>query len=78
MRSGSDVVKAAALGARAVLSAGADLRALAAAGEAWVRHILEVFRDGIAPTRALLGCPSVAAPDRTYMRVPNDWRDAGA
>jgi isopentenyl diphosphate isomerase/L-lactate dehydrogenase-like FMN-dependent dehydrogenase len=74
VRSGSDVVKAVALGARAVLIGRGYLWPLAAAGEAGVRRILEVFRDGIDSTLALIGCPSIASLDATYVTVPREWR----
>ena len=53
---------------------GADLVwGLAAAGEPGVTSILEMLRDGIDRTLALLGCPSVAALDRSYLNVPPGW-----
>ena len=70
VRRGGDVVKALALGARAVLVGRACLWAHAAAGEAGVRRILEVLRGGVDDTLALLGCPSVAALDRSYVTLP--------
>jgi isopentenyl diphosphate isomerase/L-lactate dehydrogenase-like FMN-dependent dehydrogenase len=78
VRSGSDVVKAVALGARAVLIGRGYLWPLAAAGEAGVRRILEVFREGIDSTLALIGCPSVGSLDATYVNAPKEWRDAGS
>ncbi len=73
VRRGGDVVKAVALGARAVLIGRGYLWAHAAAGEAGVRRILDVFRAGIDDTLALLGCPSVAALDPSYVTVPASW-----
>jgi isopentenyl diphosphate isomerase/L-lactate dehydrogenase-like FMN-dependent dehydrogenase len=70
VRRGADVVKALALGARAVLVGRACLWAHAAAGEAGVRRILAVLRAGIDDTLALLGCPSVAALDASYVTLP--------
>jgi isopentenyl diphosphate isomerase/L-lactate dehydrogenase-like FMN-dependent dehydrogenase len=69
VRRGEDVVKAVSLGARAVLIGRGYLWAHAAAGEAGVRRILEVFRAGIDSALALLGCPSVAALDHSYIRT---------
>ena len=74
IRRGADVVKAISLGARAVLIGRGYLWAHAAAGEAGVRRILEVFRDGIDSTLALIGCPSVSALDASYVSVPASWR----
>jgi isopentenyl diphosphate isomerase/L-lactate dehydrogenase-like FMN-dependent dehydrogenase len=73
IRRGADVVKALALGARAVLVGRAYVWGLAAAGENGVRDILRMFRDGIDRTLALLGCPSVHAVDPSYLDVPTAW-----
>ena len=70
VRRGEDVVKAVSLGARAVLIGRGYLWAHAAAGEAGVRRILEVFREGIDATLALIGCPSVAALDSSFVDSP--------
>jgi pre-mycofactocin synthase len=50
IRRGSDVVKALALGARAVMIGRAYLWGLAAGGEAGVANVLEILRGGIAET----------------------------
>jgi len=55
IRRGSDVVKALALGARAVLVGRAYLWGMAAAGEAGVHNVLEIMRGGIEETLAGLG-----------------------
>lgn len=60
IRRGSDVVKALALGARAVLIGRAYLWGLAARGEAGVRNVLDVLRNGIDSTLLGLGRASVA------------------
>lgn len=72
-RRGIDVVKAIALGARAVLIGRAYIWGLAAGGSAGVERVLAQFRDGIDRTLALLGCPSVSALDRSYVDVPRSW-----
>ena len=59
IRRGSDVVKAIALGARAVLIGRAYLWGMAAAGEAGVRNVLEIIRAGIEETLAGLGRSSI-------------------
>jgi isopentenyl diphosphate isomerase/L-lactate dehydrogenase-like FMN-dependent dehydrogenase len=61
IRRGTDVVKALALGARAVLIGRAMLWALAVDGEAGVRHVLELFRAEIELGLGLLGCCNPAA-----------------
>jgi heme/flavin dehydrogenase (mycofactocin system) len=59
IRRGSDVVKALALGARAVLIGRAYLWGLAAAGEAGVANVLDILRAGIEETLAGLGRASI-------------------
>ncbi|HEV8297008.1 MAG TPA: alpha-hydroxy acid oxidase [Acidimicrobiales bacterium] len=73
VRRGADVAKAVALGARAVLIGRAYIWGLAAAGEPGVARVLEILRDGLERTLALLGCPSVSALDRSYIEVPASW-----
>jgi len=73
IRRGVDVVKAVALGARAVLVGRAYIWGLAADGEAGVERVLAMFKDGIERTLALLGCPSVSALDRSYVDAPRHW-----
>jgi isopentenyl diphosphate isomerase/L-lactate dehydrogenase-like FMN-dependent dehydrogenase len=58
IRRGSDVVKALALGARAVLVGRAPLWGLAYDGEAGARRVLELLRDEIELALALCGCTS--------------------
>jgi len=70
VRRGSDIVKALALGARAVLVGRPYIWALAAGGEESVRQILEVYRRGIDGTLTLLGCPSVQDLNMSYLRLP--------
>jgi isopentenyl diphosphate isomerase/L-lactate dehydrogenase-like FMN-dependent dehydrogenase len=67
IRRGTDVVKALCLGARAVLCGRAYAYGLAAAGEAGVARALEILRADVERTLTLLGCPSVAALDRSYV-----------
>jgi isopentenyl diphosphate isomerase/L-lactate dehydrogenase-like FMN-dependent dehydrogenase len=59
IRRGSDVVKALALGARAVMIGRAALWGLAAHGEAGVGNVLEVLRAGIDETLVGLGRESI-------------------
>jgi len=61
VRRGTDVFKALALGARAVLIGRAYLWGLAADGEAGVSRVLEMLRAELELTMALAGCPAVAA-----------------
>lgn len=59
VRRGSDVVKAVALGARAVMLGRAALWGLAANGEAGVANVLEIVRAGIDETLTALGRASI-------------------
>lgn len=73
VRRGTDVVKALCLGAQAVLVGRAYAYGLAAAGEPGVARSLEILRTDLDRTLRLLGCPSVAALDRSYVDVPAAW-----
>jgi pre-mycofactocin synthase len=59
IRRGSDVVKAVALGARAVMIGRAYLWGMAAAGERGVTNVLEILRSGVSETLLGLGKSSV-------------------
>ena len=59
VRWGSDVVKALALGARAVLVGRPILWGLAAAGEAGAWRVLEILREELSRAMALAGCPTL-------------------
>jgi isopentenyl diphosphate isomerase/L-lactate dehydrogenase-like FMN-dependent dehydrogenase len=63
VRRGSDVVKALALGARAVLIGRAYLWGLAANGAAGVENVLDVLRSGI--DSALMGLGRASVHDLT-------------
>ncbi len=73
IRRGSDIVKALCLGARAVLIGRAYAYGLAAAGQAGVGRALEILRADVERTLRLLGCPSVAALDSSYIDFPESW-----
>jgi len=74
IRRGSDIVKAICLGARAVLVGRAYVYGLAAAGQAGVTRALEILRTDVERTLKLLGCPSIAALDGSYVDVPSRSR----
>jgi pre-mycofactocin synthase len=80
VRRGSDVVKAIALGARAVLVGRAYLWGLAAGGEAGVRNVLELLRAGIDETLVGLGRRSIhdVAPEDLLVPPGFARRPAGA
>lgn len=67
IRRGSDVVKALALGARAVLVGRPYIWGLAAAGEDGARRALEILHDGVRRTLAMLGCQSLAELDESLV-----------
>jgi isopentenyl diphosphate isomerase/L-lactate dehydrogenase-like FMN-dependent dehydrogenase len=68
VRRGTDVLKALALGARAVLIGRAMVWGLAAAGEEGVADVLRLLRDEIELGLALLGCASPADVTRAHVR----------
>jgi len=74
IRRGSDIVKALSLGAKAVLVGRAYAYGLGAAGGPGVARAIDILRTDIVRTLKLLGCPSVRELDRSYVRVPPDWR----
>ena len=69
IRRGSDVVKALALGARAVMIGRAYLWGLAANGQAGVENVLDVLRMGIDSNLLGMGKSSIAelTPDDLVM-----------
>ncbi len=72
-RRGSDVAKALALGARAVMIGRAWAYGLAAAGQPGVERVLALFGDDLDRTLRLLGCASVSELSHSHVRVPQDW-----
>jgi isopentenyl diphosphate isomerase/L-lactate dehydrogenase-like FMN-dependent dehydrogenase len=68
VRRGTDVVKALALGARAVLVGRAALWGLTVNGEAGVRRVLELLRDEVELALMLLGCSSPAEVTGAHVR----------
>jgi 4-hydroxymandelate oxidase len=71
IRRGTDVLKALALGARAVCIGRPYLWALAAAGEDGVRDVLRLLREELSLAMALSGRPTVTAIDRSLVsRTP--------
>ena len=70
IRSGQDVAKALALGARAGLIGKTFLFALAAAGEAGVTQALQIMRNELRVTLALTGTTSVLSAGRHILKNP--------
>jgi L-lactate dehydrogenase (cytochrome) len=73
IRRGSDVVKAMALGARAVMIGRAYLWGLAANGERGVQNVLSILRSGIDEALLGLGKASVHDLTRDDVLVPPDF-----
>jgi isopentenyl diphosphate isomerase/L-lactate dehydrogenase-like FMN-dependent dehydrogenase len=73
IRQGSDVVKAVALGARAVLIGRPYVLALGANGEAGVRAVLELFSTQVDRCLGMIGCQDLASLDAGYVRAPREW-----
>jgi 4-hydroxymandelate oxidase len=63
VRRGTDVLKALALGARAVMVGRPVLWGLAAGGERGVRFVLDGLREELALSLALAGCPDLRSVD---------------
>ena len=79
-RRGSDVVKAIALGADAVMIGRAGLYGLAAGGEAGARHAFAILMSEIDRVLGQLGCrslaelgPQVLVHDRPPLHMPVGW-----
>jgi pre-mycofactocin synthase len=78
IRRGSDVVKALALGARAVMLGRAYLWGLAAGGQAGVENVLDIMRSGIDSALLGLGHSSVQDLSPADLIVSEGfWRDLG-
>jgi len=65
---GTDVFKAIALGATAVLVGRAYIHALAAAGPLGIAHVLRVLQDELAVAMALCGCATLAEIGPQHVR----------
>lgn len=72
IRRGTDVLKAVALGARAVLVGRPCVYGLANAGAIGVAHVLRLLRDELEIAMALCGCASLdqAGPDLLFDAIP--------
>jgi isopentenyl diphosphate isomerase/L-lactate dehydrogenase-like FMN-dependent dehydrogenase len=75
IRRGTDVAKALALGAKACMVGRPYLYGLSAGGEAGVLRALQLFQQEFHRTLQLLGCPSVAELDSSYLRMAKQGVD---
>ncbi|HEY1970639.1 MAG TPA: pre-mycofactocin synthase MftD [Pseudonocardia sp.] len=76
IRRGSDVVKALALGAKAVMIGRAYLWGMAAGGEKGVANVLEILRAGIDETLLGLGRSSIHQLSRDDLIIPDGFTRA--
>ena len=83
IRRGSDIVKALALGADAVLLGRATLYGVAVAGEAGAGRVLDLLHEELRRTLNLMGCPGVDALSPQWLstsgsasRLPSDRMSA--
>jgi 4-hydroxymandelate oxidase len=67
IRRGTDVIKALALGANAVLIARPYLYALAVAGESGVKRVIDILRKELEMAMGLLGRPTIQSIDRSVL-----------
>ncbi len=74
IRRGTDVIKALALGAKAVLIGRPYIYGLAVEGQLGVERVLEIFRSEIERTLLLMGVGSVRELDRSWL-IPRAGRD---
>lgn len=69
IRRGTDVLKALALGARAVLVARPILWGLSVEGARGVQGVLEILHEELERAMALTGCPTLANINRSLLRL---------
>ncbi|HZR45000.1 MAG TPA: alpha-hydroxy acid oxidase [Ktedonobacteraceae bacterium] len=73
IRRGTDILKALALGARAVLVGRPILWGLTVNGREGVRHVLEMLHSELETAMILSGRPTLASIDRSLVKLPLDW-----
>ncbi|GAA2110755.1 alpha-hydroxy acid oxidase [Microlunatus panaciterrae] len=73
IRSGGDVVKAVAIGAKAAAIGRSWVWGAAAAGDRGVTHVLDIYQQEISECLTLLGCTGIAELDRSFLRLPAAW-----
>lgn len=78
IRFGGDVVKAVAVGAKAVAVGRSWVWGAAAAGERGVDHVLRIYRSEVLEAMMLLGCPQATALDRSHVNIPAEWTALGS
>lgn len=72
IRRGTDIFKALALGARAVLVGRPVIYGLAAKGEYGVRRVIKMLQDELELTMALAGCPTIKDITRNHVKMGHE------
>ncbi|KAF3606803.1 hypothetical protein DY000_02050669 [Brassica cretica] len=72
IRRGTDVFKALALGAKAVLIGRAVVYGLAAKGEDGVKKVIDMLKNEFELTMALSGCPTIYGITRNHVRTEDE------
>jgi isopentenyl diphosphate isomerase/L-lactate dehydrogenase-like FMN-dependent dehydrogenase len=72
IRRGTDVMKALALGANAILIGRPYVWGLAAFGQVGVQRVVELLRAELALSMGLAGKPTLASIDRSLVRLPGE------
>jgi L-lactate dehydrogenase (cytochrome) len=73
IRRGTDIVKALAMGARAVLIGRAYAYGLGAGGADGVQRTVDILRSDVVRTMKLLGCDDIKSLDGSFVDVPAEW-----
>ena len=68
-RRGTDILKALAIGAKAVLVGRPPLWGLGAFGDVGVQRVLEILRKELAWAMGLAGRPNIASIDSSLVRI---------
>ncbi len=74
IRSGLDVAKCLAMGASAVTLGRSWVYGVAAGGERGVDRVIEIYREELAKTLALVGANRADDLDASFVTVPQQWR----
>ncbi|KAM7471887.1 hypothetical protein LguiA_010070 [Lonicera macranthoides] len=74
LRRGTDIFKALALGAKAVMIGRPVIYGLAAKGEKGVRQVIEMLKDELELTMALAGCCSLKDITRSHIKTEQEER----
>ncbi len=73
IRSGQDILKACAMGARGVMAGRSYIYGLGAMGKPGVALALDIMRKELDVSMALSGLRDIQAADRSHIVLPKDW-----